>query len=144
MSVSINAPADGTALCIGTPITLAASCTQVQVSPDGIQRTLIEEPCSAGNGSEIAWVVVETGEQGLGSSFTFQAFEGGDHTVMAVTESSVSSIMLSIGADSDGDGISDNCDNCPALANPSQRDSDGDGNGDGCGCPEGTVVVGVK
>ena len=34
--------------------------------------------------------------------------------------------------DSDGDGIADACDNCPATANPGQEDGDGDGVGDGC------------
>ncbi len=39
--------------------------------------------------------------------------------------------------DADGDGIPDNCDNCPFVANPSQEDTDGDGVGDACDdCPE--------
>lgn len=40
--------------------------------------------------------------------------------------------------DTDGDGVADSVDNCPALANPDQRDSDGNGIGDLCdpGCPE--------
>ena len=35
-------------------------------------------------------------------------------------------------ADRDGDGVGDVCDNCPDVANPDQRDSDGDGVGDAC------------
>jgi hypothetical protein len=35
-------------------------------------------------------------------------------------------------ADTDGDGIPDEQDNCPALANPTQADTDGDGVGDAC------------
>jgi hypothetical protein len=35
-------------------------------------------------------------------------------------------------ADSDGDGVADESDNCPAVANPAQADADGDGTGDAC------------
>jgi thrombospondin type 3 repeat protein len=38
--------------------------------------------------------------------------------------------------DSDGDGVGDDVDNCPATANPGQEDADGDGIGDACDtCP---------
>jgi rhodanese-related sulfurtransferase len=41
--------------------------------------------------------------------------------------------------DTDGDGINDDLDNCPSVANPDQKDTDGDGAGDACGqksmCP---------
>ena len=46
------------------------------------------------------------------------------------------------GADGDGDGIGDSCDNCPNVHNSGQRDGDGNGAGDACdslialeGCP---------
>ena len=35
-------------------------------------------------------------------------------------------------ADKDGDGVSDETDNCPDFANTDQKDSDGDGIGDAC------------
>lgn len=37
-----------------------------------------------------------------------------------------------VGVDTDGDGISDTCDNCPADANPDQADGNADGVGDLC------------
>lgn len=41
------------------------------------------------------------------------------------------------GNDLDGDGISNDQDNCPCTANPNQEDSDGDGVGDACdNCPD--------
>jgi hypothetical protein len=42
--------------------------------------------------------------------------------------------------DSDGDGISDDRDNCPSTPNPDQRDTDGEGTGDACEC-EGAVCA---
>jgi hypothetical protein len=42
-----------------------------------------------------------------------------------------------VAIDSDGDGIPDGCDNCPANPNPDQLDADGDGRGDACDpCPD--------
>ncbi|MDG2291307.1 MAG: lamin tail domain-containing protein [Phycisphaerales bacterium] len=41
--------------------------------------------------------------------------------------------------DSDDDGISDTCDNCPDLANPDQADCDGNGIGDACEIADGTA-----
>lgn len=35
-------------------------------------------------------------------------------------------------ADTDEDGVGDDCDNCPSASNPDQLDTDGDGQGDEC------------
>jgi subtilisin family serine protease len=40
--------------------------------------------------------------------------------------------VLGAGADSDGDGVPDDTDNCPQAVNASQADGDGDGAGDAC------------
>ena len=42
-------------------------------------------------------------------------------------------------SDADGDGIPDQADNCPHVANPAQTDSDGDGVGDACDACPGTA-----
>lgn len=46
-----------------------------------------------------------------------------------------------VGDDADGDGVGDNCDNCPFDPNPDQTDTDGDGMGDACDvvCPPGQI-----
>jgi DNA-binding beta-propeller fold protein YncE len=43
--------------------------------------------------------------------------------------------------DFDGDGRGDACDNCPGSFNPSQEDSDGDGTGDACEDEDGDGVL---
>ena len=45
------------------------------------------------------------------------------------------------GTDTDGDGVDDDVDNCPSVANASQEDTDNDGLGDACEAP--TVTQGV-
>ena len=42
--------------------------------------------------------------------------------------------IRSCGADGDGDGVGDPCDNCPGVANETQVDGDGDTRGDACDC----------
>lgn len=45
-------------------------------------------------------------------------------------------VDVSAGGDRDHDGVADNIDNCPDLANPGQENEDGDAFGDACdGCP---------
>ncbi len=44
----------------------------------------------------------------------------------------VTSLVVAEGADSDGDGVPDDLDNCPAVYNPDQIDTDLDGLGDLC------------
>jgi uncharacterized protein (DUF2141 family) len=45
-----------------------------------------------------------------------------------------------VSVDQDGDGVPDDSDNCPLVANPGQADADGDGLGDACDSEPGSTV----
>ncbi|MCV0392947.1 MAG: thrombospondin type 3 repeat-containing protein [Nitrosopumilus sp.] len=60
-------------------------------------------------------------------SFTFIARDGLEASNIATASINVSNIV-----DTDGDGVGDEEDNCPLVANPEQEDSDSDGLGDAC------------
>ena len=73
------------------------------------------------------------------NSFKTNSLDG-DYTVYVLTEdtdgtSDEYSISLTVDADSDDDGIGDDTDNCPDVANEDQDDTDGDGVGDACDTP---------
>ncbi len=44
----------------------------------------------------------------------------------------VTSVTFQVAADTDGDGVNDNADNCMYASNPDQTDTDGDGYGNAC------------
>ena len=56
------------------------------------------------------------------------------------TEAGVDAAKFALSADSDGDGVPDDTDNCPSIPNPDQADSDGDGIGNACD-PCGAVFI---
>jgi hypothetical protein len=60
--------------------------------------------------------------------------DGGTRTVDGMTETYRSALPAAepVVLDRDGDGVDDEADNCPAVANPGQTDTDGDGQGNAC------------
>ncbi|CAN96563.1 hypothetical protein predicted by Glimmer/Critica [Sorangium cellulosum So ce56] len=77
------------------------------------------------------WIEIEKGRL-TGDGPTDGAFG----KAVAVSGSSViagsPAYAFELAQDSDGDGVVDDDDNCPAAANPSQVDADADGHGDAC------------
>ncbi|WP_437276115.1 DNRLRE domain-containing protein [Sorangium sp. So ce375] len=77
------------------------------------------------------WIEIERGKL-TGGGRTGGAFG----KAVAVSGSSVivgsPAYAFELAQDSDGDGVVDEHDNCPAAANPSQVDGDADGHGDAC------------
>ena len=63
-------------------------------------------------------------------------------TVKANAETRAALMLSSSTADADSDGVPDDIDNCPAVANPDQADAEGDGVGDACAPPAADLGVG--
>ena len=74
------------------------------------------------------------------ATFTYTGASAGGDTISACydadangsCEATASAQKTWVIVDSDGDGVPDDDDNCPTVANPDQADSDGDGIGDAC------------
>lgn len=95
------------------------------------------------NGEEITTVPLTTAPEG---GFTFLAFESDtpfDEILIDVGNNQgfgfwrLDNLRFDTGiADADGDGVEDEADNCPVVANADQADADADGLGDACdACP---------
>ena len=66
-----------------------------------------------------------TADLAINDSFSFVLNDGKENSNESV-------ISLIFAADKDGDGVEDELDNCPSIANSDQRDTDNDGEGDAC------------
>lgn len=76
-------------------------------------------------------------------SYAERYLSAGETSLIRVSKSSGSAALdavvvnVNFEQDSDGDGVVDSADNCPAAANPDQADADLDGVGDVCDTPSG-------
>jgi hypothetical protein len=59
-----------------------------------------------------------------------------------VIQQAIDFVIANALMDTDGDGLYDSEDNCPAVPNPDQLDTDRDGFGDACDPPDGLVSIG--
>lgn len=87
--------------------------------------------------NEPSWMTIdpETGEiSGTPGAADVATTTGIELSVIdsAGDKSSLPPFDLTVAADSDGDGIADESDNCPANGNPDQQDQNSDGEGDAC------------
>lgn len=73
-------------------------------------------------------------EPAISSDGRTAAFSSAASNLVAADTNGQSDIFVrdTVDADTDQDGISDGCDNCPQVANATQDDTDGDGVGDAC------------
>ena len=65
------------------------------------------------------------------TSLNYVTINASNHLILEATLSA-NSAPTDVDEDSDGDGITNNLDNCPSTANADQADTDGDGIGDVC------------
>ena len=69
---------------------------------------------------------------GDGDCDTYLGSDPWYYRILSYMKETASNCPEDCGEDTDGDGIPNNLDNCPYVANPSQLDTDNDGIGDAC------------
>lgn len=131
--ITAGSPAAGTSPILYISGTRADTFTSIVRAADAdVGDTLNYELVQAPEGVSFN---TNTGEL----SWTPSANQVGNHTVtVLVTDGHggadvlTFTIAVTTTIDTDGDGVYDHADNCPAESNPSQLDSDGDGPGNRC------------
>jgi hypothetical protein len=83
------------------------------------------------NSAGAAYVTGETRSEDFPTQDPFQT-DSGDFSSDAFVSRVLSSGTAGTGNDADCDGVPDDLDNCPTVANPGQQDNDGDGLGNVC------------
>ena len=115
-------------------VSMAACSSDVQTSQPAVDCAAQPESCSPDT-------VCQIQEDGRGQCVDLpldgalvsdaQSDEPDSQSLTDAMQSDVDAGSM-MAADSDGDGIPDNVDNCDAVSNPAQQDSDNDGLGDLC------------
>ena len=120
-SVQIMLPVAGMSLTQGQSLVLTAEATDVE---DG------------DTSSSINWSSSLDGALGTGATISTNLATAGIHVITATvidddghSPTSDPTIEVEILIDTDGDGVTDETDNCPFVANPDQTDLNGDGVG---------------
>jgi hypothetical protein len=127
---------------LGQPVLLRASLSDISADPAAplpgasVTFTLDGQSCTATtDATGIAACLLTpdvAGLQTLAASFT----PGTAEYVGYTTQTPFNVLLAPPPADSDGDGVTDDSDNCPLAANVDQANADGDALGDVCdGCP---------
>jgi hypothetical protein len=118
----------------GSQVNVYFRASGLLLLPFAIVTTTVLSGVSSSAGFQLPRSVVDNGSA-LSSSASF-VLHGTAGQGSPVAPSGSASYVLYSGydsiPDSDGDGISDDVDNCPGLANPDQLDTDLDGSGNAC------------
>jgi len=113
------------------------SGNDVSVTLDDEAAAAVEDQCSTsgiaidGTFTPDNPLSVFDGEE-LAGSWTLNASDNASIDVGTINEWCILSALQATATDTDGDGVTDDVDNCSNVSNPAQTDSNGDGFGNAC------------